>query len=258
MRDFVKLSPTFWTGRTGRALREAHPSAQLLALYLISSPHVNYIGIYRLPLTYIAADLGWTIEHVHDIFENVKWSGFAEYDRVSEIVWITEAAKWQIGDELKTGDKRIGAVQREFESLPTDCLYLDDFFTKYADAYKLKARKGMTAPTATPTTNVAPAPYAAPATKAVPVAGDTAIQHSIGAASSIEIALEKFLEVRESICPDKDCTAAEKMMQRVLGFAEKAGRGTAIHMLNLAANNFDYDLVQASKWEAQAETAFEI
>ncbi len=37
MRDYAVVSPRFWTGDTGRFLRQ-HPDAQRLALYLMTCP----------------------------------------------------------------------------------------------------------------------------------------------------------------------------------------------------------------------------
>ena len=58
MRDYGKVSPHFWIGRTGKELRQAGPESQLVALYLLTSPHANMIGLYYMPLTFLSHETG--------------------------------------------------------------------------------------------------------------------------------------------------------------------------------------------------------
>ena len=51
--------PEFWTGPTGRQLREhGGKDAQLLGLYLISNRHTNMLGLYRLRIDDIRHESG--------------------------------------------------------------------------------------------------------------------------------------------------------------------------------------------------------
>jgi len=50
MRDFAKVCGQFWIGETGRKLRAAGRDAQTVALYLITCPSANMLGLYYLPL----------------------------------------------------------------------------------------------------------------------------------------------------------------------------------------------------------------
>ncbi len=144
-REFTKLSPSFWTGPTGRQLRRAGIEAQLVALYLLSSPHSTYSGLYSLPLSYIAADTGLRAEQVSQALVTLESVGFARYDEASECVWVVNAAKWQLGD-LKPGDKRIVGQQREFDGVPKDCPFKAEFFARYAKALGLKGTAPAPAP----------------------------------------------------------------------------------------------------------------
>ncbi len=67
MRDYSKISPQFWTGRTGRLLREAGPDVQHLAIYLISCPASNLIGLYYLPLVTMSHETGLPLEPLVDL-----------------------------------------------------------------------------------------------------------------------------------------------------------------------------------------------
>ena len=98
MRNFVMVSPAFWIGQTGRELRDTGNNAQLLALYLLSNPLANYTGLYRLPIIYIANDLGLSPDQVRATLAVVEQTGFARYDEASEHVWIVEGARHQLGE----------------------------------------------------------------------------------------------------------------------------------------------------------------
>ncbi len=138
-REFVKLSPTFWTGPTGRQLRKAGAEVQLVALYLMSSPHTNYSGLFQLPLNYIANDTGLSLEAVRKALSAIESVGFARYDETSECVWIVEGAKWQLG-ELKPADKRVAGLQKEFDAVPADCPYKVEFLAKHGKALCLSSK----------------------------------------------------------------------------------------------------------------------
>lgn len=61
MRDYAQVCPQFWLGKTGKKLR-GDAEAQLVALYLITSPHANMIGVFHCPMMYIAHETGMSLE----------------------------------------------------------------------------------------------------------------------------------------------------------------------------------------------------
>ena len=62
MRDYGKISPSFWTGKTGKAIKAGGQEAVVVAMYLMSSPHSNMIGLYYLPMMYLAHETGLGFE----------------------------------------------------------------------------------------------------------------------------------------------------------------------------------------------------
>ena len=62
MRDYAKLSPTFWTGATGKEFRRRGSEGIIVALYLMSSPHSNMLGLYYQPRLYMAHETGLGID----------------------------------------------------------------------------------------------------------------------------------------------------------------------------------------------------
>lgn len=259
MRNFIKLSPNFWVGATGRALRKAGPEAQLVALYLLSNPHVNYIGMYRLSLAYASADLAIPVDRLRELFAAVAATDFAVYDAESETAWVYEAAAHQIG-ALVAKDKRIVAAQSEFESLPNDCPYLQSFYDKYRVALHLKARKGMQSvspkavePLPAPSANAAAAKKAASAS--TPARRDTGTVQLPEAASSADRELVETLKclLRASEAAGlSDSDSEYELASRLLQLARDESALIVREMIEAALATEDYAMSNFDKHYAAA------
>ena len=70
MREYAKLAPTFWTGKTGRALKRRGIEGVVVALYLVSSPHSNMLGLFYQPALYLAEETGLPIEGA---WKGLRW-----------------------------------------------------------------------------------------------------------------------------------------------------------------------------------------
>jgi hypothetical protein len=134
MRDYGKVSPKFWIGPTGKALRKHGLEAQLVALYLLTCPHANMLGLYYLPRAFMAHETGLGFEGASKGLQGCVEAGFCCYDDDSEMVWVMEMARFQIADKLQGKDLRIKGVQNEYESLPANP-YLGRFYAMYAKAF---------------------------------------------------------------------------------------------------------------------------
>ena len=142
MRDYAKVAPQFWTGRTGKALKVAGPESVIVAMYLMTSPHANMIGLYHCPLPYIAFDTGLGIEGASKGLASCIEAEFCQYDEASEYVFVREFAKYQLGDELDPKDKRCVGVSNELAKIPKSLLH-NSFRAHYAVPYHLPADKGL-------------------------------------------------------------------------------------------------------------------
>lgn len=149
MRDYGKVSPQFWMGKTGKLLRSKGPEAQIVALYLMTSPHASMIGMYYCPLMYIAHETGLGIEGASKGLQGAIEADYCSYDEASEVVWVHEMIRFQISDELKDSDKRCKGVQNEYDALP-DNPYLVPFFDRYASSFHLTNKRGESADKASP------------------------------------------------------------------------------------------------------------
>jgi len=135
VRDYSKVSGSFWTGKTGKLLR-GNVEAQLTALYLMTSPHANMIGVFYCPIGYIHLDSGLSIEGATKGLQSLVEGGFCTYDHDSDTVFVHEMAKFQIGDALKPTDNRVKDIQKQYDNLP-DGLLKQGFFDKYSQAFCL-------------------------------------------------------------------------------------------------------------------------
>lgn len=135
MRDYSKVSGAFWTGKTGRAIR-GDAETQLVALYLMTSPHANMIGVFHCPVVYIAHETGLQPEGALKGLQRLSELRFCTYDEDSETVWVHEMARFQIGDELKAGDNQVKGIRKQYETLPEGAIR-KGFFEKYREAFHL-------------------------------------------------------------------------------------------------------------------------
>lgn len=136
MRDYGVVSPQFWIGQTGKALRGNAP-AQLLALYLMTCPHANMIGVFHCPVLYMAHETGLSMEGASKALASLIEAEFCIYEADTETVFVKRMASYQIAEVLKPGDKRILGVQREYEKLPTGVIK-SEFFATYSIAFSIE------------------------------------------------------------------------------------------------------------------------
>lgn len=135
MREFGKVGPTFWTRGTGKALR-GHPEAQIVALYLMSAPTSNMIGLYYLPVEVIAHDTGLPLEGASKGLRRAFEGGFCTYDEASEMVFVHTMAPRQLGlddgEALSPKDNRVKAIVKLMRECGCTVL-LDAFHSLYRD-----------------------------------------------------------------------------------------------------------------------------
>lgn len=136
MRDYAKVAPQFWTGATGKAIKAAGPEAVIVAMYLMTSPHANMIGVYYLPTLYLAHETGLGVEGATKGLARCIEAGFCTYDHASEYVFVHSMARFQIAESLKPEDNRCKGVRNELLRVPNPLLR-KAFFDIYAAAFSL-------------------------------------------------------------------------------------------------------------------------
>lgn len=136
MRDYAKVAATFWTGETGKKIRVLGRDSQVIAFYLITCPNSNWIGLYYLPLPTLYHEVGITKEGASKALRSLEEIDFAYYDFDTEVVWVPGAAKYQIGESLKPGDKRILGIIKDLQTFGKTP-FARDFLTRYSGLYHL-------------------------------------------------------------------------------------------------------------------------
>lgn len=155
MRGYGVVSPMFWIGKTGRALRK-NPNAQRVAIYLMTAPSSEMTGVFYCPLSSILNDVGvfeaplkplissseGALEGGYSPLEGVKQAiltlmklDFCFYDFESEFVFVKEMARWQIGESLKEKDNRVVGLRKYVKSMPKSIAAR--FIKRYNEDFKL-------------------------------------------------------------------------------------------------------------------------
>jgi hypothetical protein len=139
LRDYATLKPRFWIQGTGKRLRGmAPPSPRELALYLMSAPGSNMLGLYYLPIETIRYEVGYeTLEGAREGLRRVCETGFAHYSEETEEVFVVNMAHEQLAEELVTKDNRHSGVKKELKKLRKCPLY-GLFLERYAEPYNLQ------------------------------------------------------------------------------------------------------------------------
>lgn len=111
MRDYGRVFSAFWQSEDTRNFSE---DGRVLALYLLTSPHANLIGCFRLPDAYAADDMQWSFERVREGFKELQRKGFLTRDEGSKWTLIHKYLKW---NAFENGNVAI-AAHRAFDQVP--------------------------------------------------------------------------------------------------------------------------------------------
>lgn len=144
-RDYAKVTSAFWTGKTGKEIRERGDDALIVAMYLFTAPSSNMIGLYYLPIPTLCHETGRTSEGAWKGLRSLGAVGFAFYDEDSETVWVPEMARYQVAESLKGGDNQCKGVLREAENYRKSPFFMD-FVERYWDAFSLPGNKPARSP----------------------------------------------------------------------------------------------------------------
>lgn len=111
MREYGQIQCAFWIDPELQSLSD---EAVLLAVYLMTGPHSNGLGCYRLPDGYIQADRGWTPGTIKKAFGELSEKGFAYRCESTGFVIIPNFLKWNPITNANVATAR----EREFYLVP--------------------------------------------------------------------------------------------------------------------------------------------
>lgn len=110
-REYGRVYSSFWQSPETRTFSE---DARVLALYMLTSPHANLIGCFRLPDAYAADDLQWEPERVREGFTELEKKGFVTRDEATKWVFIHKYLKWNAFENGNVAE----AARKAFDQVP--------------------------------------------------------------------------------------------------------------------------------------------
>lgn len=111
MRDYGRVYSSFWQSPEMRALPE---DGRTLALYLLTCPHANLIGCYRMPDAYAADDLQWELGRVRAAFAMLESAAWLSRDAATQWLVVRKYTKWNC---LENGNVA-KAAHKVFDQVP--------------------------------------------------------------------------------------------------------------------------------------------
>ena len=135
MREYARISPLFWTRGSGKLLR-GNADAQVVAMYLVTCPNSNMVGIYYLPLVVLAYETGLSQDRVSAALTACASAGFAYYDPDAEMVWVPNMVVYQAGSTMKRLDKRRALILSDLSKAGRHP-FVAEFYKLHSSAYSL-------------------------------------------------------------------------------------------------------------------------
>ena len=118
MARYYPVSPLFWMDEDVTQLDDR---GKLLSLYLLTCEHRNLEGLFRLPITYMAEDLGWENRTITAQVKKLQAVGFIGYDTRARVVFLPRALKYH---QPKTKPQIQGAIN-DLQAVPETELWPD-------------------------------------------------------------------------------------------------------------------------------------
>ena len=109
--------------------------AKLCYIYLCSCCHCNQIGYFRIPLAYMAADMGMTPTDAAKVVKELESAGFVRFDADTSRMLIRSYLKWNPPDSIKN----LKAMAKVFDQM--EASELDPLFVSIAN--EMAEQRGM-------------------------------------------------------------------------------------------------------------------
>ncbi|MGO8068748.1 hypothetical protein AB9E28_24870 [Rhizobium leguminosarum] len=134
MRKFASIPPRVWQAD----LKAVRGNLEALAVHyhLTTSGHANMLGLYYVPVTYIAHEIGCPQEGASKGLLDLIEAKICSYDHQRELVWVHEMAADQIAPQLAPKDKRVKGVADQLAMLPI-CPVTLGFYQRYRLSFHL-------------------------------------------------------------------------------------------------------------------------
>ena len=124
LREYGQIQSGYWTDPDIQSLSS---DARLLGAYLLTGPHSNGLGCFRLPNGYVEEDLGWSPERVGKGFGELFEIGFSTRCGITGFVLIPKFIRWNPisnGNVAKARRKEFNLVPKKASIYSDLCLSL--------------------------------------------------------------------------------------------------------------------------------------
>ncbi len=145
-KPFSKLYTNYWINPDNRELVQLGIDVKLMAIYLQGNSHHNILGVYYLPILYVANDLKLSPKKVQVTLKKLCEIAYCKYDVKTQYIWVCNMALEQIGEEIANKDNkdnkdnRIKAIQAIWNSLPIQVDFLSEVYNRYHLIFNLAPR----------------------------------------------------------------------------------------------------------------------
>lgn len=112
MRIYGSIQISFWENSDIQSLSD---QSKLLAIYLLTGPHSNMLGCFRIPDGYITEDLKWEIKNSKNCFNQLSNIDFLTRDIQSSWIVVHQFLKW---NPIQNPRQGVG-IQKLFDAVPT-------------------------------------------------------------------------------------------------------------------------------------------
>ena len=119
---YNRITEKFWDDEK---VIKWNSDTRLLAFYLLTTPHRNTEGLFRLQKKYMSADLNWEKPRLEKAFNKLLEDDFIKYDEEVQVVYIINAIKYQSPDNPNQEKSAI----KKLKILPKTKL-LDEFISE--------------------------------------------------------------------------------------------------------------------------------
>jgi len=119
MREYGQIQCSFWSDPDIQGISS---EAKLIATYLLTGPHSNGLGCYRIPFGYLQADLGMTTQTISKGFDELFAIGFCLRCQDTNFVLIPKFLKWNPVSNPKVAYAR----EKEFKTIPSKFSYYNE------------------------------------------------------------------------------------------------------------------------------------
>lgn len=128
MRKFASVPPRIWQAD----LKAVRGDLEAIAVHyhLTTSGHANMLGLYYVPVAYIAHEMGISQEGASKGLLTLIKVDICAYDFERDLVWVCEMASDQVAPQLSPKDKRVKGIAEQLAMLPI-CPATLGFYRKY-------------------------------------------------------------------------------------------------------------------------------